>query len=424
MKRAGAIAVVVAVCAALLWQCTDTFGETEDVDTITVFGPWLGGDADAFAASVDGFSGGRGSEVRYTGSLNFQDVLRERVAAVVDAPDIAVVPQPGLIRDLVANARLVPFSDEIVDVLEDNYPPGTWDEFGGRVYSVPYRSIVKSLVWYRPEVFATNGWEVPSTLDELGLLVDDIAQADGIDPWCFGIFSGDDTGWPATDWVEDLLLRRAGPDVYDEWVEGDRGFADPAVRAAFDEFRELVLEPGRTSGGTGRVLGTSLAAIDDPLFATAPGCAMYKQASFGTIWFPDGTEIGVDGDVDFFVLPGETADEPAPLVVSGDRIVQLSDRPEVGALVTYLASPAGAREWAARGGFLSSRTNVDVDEYYQPQDRRLAEVLQEPSERRFDGSDQFTSVARDAFLEQITAWIAGAIDYTTLADTLDALRAG
>jgi alpha-glucoside transport system substrate-binding protein len=418
------IAAFVVACAVVfgLWRCTDPFDRAADEPgaAISVFGPWLGSDADAFSTSVEGFTELTGIEVRYTGSGNFSTALRERLTRGEGSPDVAIVPQPGLTSDLIAGGSLVPLGEAARAAVAEHLPDAAADAPGSEGFAVPYRTIVKSLVWYRPDVFATHGWAIPDTMEQLHALVDEIQESAEIAPWCFGIFSGDDTGWPATDWVEDLLLRRAPPEVYDEWVAGARGFDDPVIRGAFDEFEELVLAPGRTAGGLDTILGAELRAIDDPLFAGEPGCAMYKQASFGTIWFPETAVIGTD--VDFFVLPPGDPGEEAPLLRSGDVAVTFSDRPEVDDFMAYLASPDGAAEWAARGGYLSARSSVDPQTYYQPDDRRLAELILDDRDSRFDASDQFPSTIRDVFLDDITAWIAGVLSYDDLAGELDAAR--
>jgi alpha-glucoside transport system substrate-binding protein len=159
-------------------------------------------------------------------------------------------------------------------------------------------------------------------------LVEQIEDGDGtIAPWCFAMQSGTATGWAATDWVEDLVLRQAGPDVYDEWASGERRFDDPAIREALTTFDDLVIDSGRTAGGLRNILQTEVTNASAPLFADEPGCAMYKQASFAESWFPDGTTVG--DDVDFFVLPGTDADEPTALVVGGDSLVQFNDDADV-----------------------------------------------------------------------------------------------
>jgi alpha-glucoside transport system substrate-binding protein len=404
------------VSASVLASCAGSVPEP-DSGPITVFGPWVDGEADAIADVLDGFDG---AEVRYTGSSDFVADFGDRIASGVDQPDVAFIPQPALIDELIESGDLVPFSDEVVSVMAEGFADSSWGPAkDGSVYSLPYRSNVKSLVWYRPELFAANGWQVPTSIDELDELVAEIESSTDIAPWCFSISAGGETGWPATDWIEDLVLREAGPEVYDEWVSGEVRFTDRRIRRAFETFDQLVLASGRALGGQQEVLQVDVAQAGDGLFATDDACAIYKQASFATSWFPDGITIGPDGVVDFFTLPPVEADERPPLLIAGTSAVQLSDRGSVNDLISYLASPAGASAWARRGGYVSARTDVDLERYYRGVDGRFSGLLQSAPVTRFDASDQYDSALREAVLDGITSWIAGRVTLDELLTSLD-----
>jgi alpha-glucoside transport system substrate-binding protein len=281
----------------------------------------------------------------------------------------------------------------------------------------------KSLVWYRPDVFEQHGWSVPTTLDELVALVEEIeaSQADSATPmaaWCFAMASGSATGWAATDWVEDLVVHRSGTEVYDRWTAGEIAWDDPVIRDALATFDELVVTSGRTAGGLRTILQTDVTRAGEPLFGDPPGCAMYKQASFAEAWFPDGVEIG--SDVATFVFPSADASDTPPMLVGADGLVQFSDDAEVHRLMEYLVSPEGGREWARRGGYLSARTSVDVDTYHSESDRELARLLTDGRALRFDASDLMPpDIGAGLLWREITQWIAGTIDIDEFVTTID-----
>jgi len=417
MRAATAFAVVLSIAVA---ACSSGDG-SDSSRALDVFGPYRGVEADYFTSSLAKFELETGIEVRYTGSADFVGDLRARAIGGVSLPDIAIVPQPGVIDGLIADDGLVPLSDETLEAVEENYartsPPS-----GRSRYVAPFRSTVKSLIWYRPDVFAENGWTTPATLDELTMLVDDIASRDeqGPAPWCFTMFAGSATGWAATDWVEDILLRQSGPEVYDEWVSGQREFGDPDVVAAFETFADLVLADGHTAGGLPAIVEEEVTLASEPLFADEPGCAMYKQATFAADWFPDDVTIG--DDVDFFVMP--TDEGVAPLVTGGDGLVQFRADDRVDRLMQYLVSPDGAREWARRGGYVSARTSVDADRYYSDADRDFAELLLEDRISRFDASDTMPpEIGSSLFWTEITEWIRGSSTLDDFLTTMDDARA-
>jgi alpha-glucoside transport system substrate-binding protein len=411
--------------AATLAACGSSSAPSSDVDAIDVFGPYRGNEADRFAASLRGFEQATGIEVHYTGSADFVRDLRQRVESGLDAPDIAIVPQPGFVSELVERDLTVALSDATLAAIDEHY--GERAETLTRQapgYTAPYRISPKSLVWYRPDVFAQYGWEVPATFDELEALVDRIGQQDlGGDgsptaPWCFSMAAGTATGWAATDWVEDVVLRVGGPAVYDRWTAGELQWNGSEIRVALASVDELVVAAGRSAGGLRSILQVDVAEAGEPMFDDAPGCAMYKQAAFAEAWFPDDVEIGAD--VDFFVLPGRDSAVAAPMLVGADSLVQFSDDDRVVELMNYLVSPDGGREWAKLGGYLSARTSIDIETYHTDTDRRFAELLVDGRELRFDASDLMTpDIGAGLLWSEITAWVAGASSTDQFVTTID-----
>ena len=121
------------------------------------------------------------------------------------------------------------------DEYRPSYPSSRISSNGivnGAMYAVPFDASVKSLVWYSPKMFAAKGYLVPQTWDQMVALSDKIAaDPSGIKPWCAGVASGAATGWTATDWLEEVVLRQAGPDVYDQWIAHTVKFSDPQIAA-------------------------------------------------------------------------------------------------------------------------------------------------------------------------------------------------
>ena len=415
-----AVASVLAACSNPLASAPGGSGG----DAIDVFGPYRGVEADNFAASLLGFEEATGVDVTYTGSADFVSDLRQRIESGLDAPDIAVVPQPGVIAEIVGRDLAVPLADGTVAAIAEHYGERAADlTMGSEGYTAPYRVSAKSLVWYRPDVFDEYGWAVPTTLDELTGLVEEIqgtenGSATPIAPWCFSMASGTATGWAATDWVEDLVIRQAGTESYDRWTAAELAWDDPAIRTALTSFDDLVVASGRTAGGLRSILQVDVTRAGEPLFRTPAECAMYKQASFAESWFPDGVEVG--DEVDFFVLPGIEQGVVAPMLVGVDGLVQFSDDDDVHRLMEYLVTPDGAREWARRGGYLSGRTSVDVGTYYTETDQLFANLLLDGRELRLDASDVMAPEIGSGLLwREITSWTAGTTSLDEFVVTID-----
>ena len=394
-------------------------------EVVEIFGPYQGRQADLFTADLQAWAATEGIAIRYTGTGNFADDLERQVYGLSDPPDIAVVPQRGVVERLAADGRIRAMPVEVVAAAGERLAPGAVQlaEVDGELVGVPVQVNVKSLVWYRPSIFAALGLGVPDTLDELEALVA-AAAAEGISPWCLAIEAQTATGWPATDWIEDLVVRRSGPATYEQWVRGDVAFADDRIAAAFDEFATLVADR-RVAGGITAALSTSTQDGDDPLFTDPPGCVLYKQASFARGWMPDGLQFGPDGDLDAFVLPGVDADELPPLVVGADLAVAFDQGDAVDAVLEFLTTADAGRSWAAAGGYVNPRTDVDPDTYFQPSDRFAAERLLSHPTLVYDASDAMApEIGAGLFWEEITRWLSGAVPVDELAATLDAARGG
>jgi alpha-glucoside transport system substrate-binding protein len=418
-RTLGAFGVASMLCAV---GCAA--GDTNvEGETIVVFGPYRGVEADRLVDSLQEYSAKAGVVIRYTGSTDFVSDLNRRIDSA-DAPDIALVPQPGLVTQLIDDELIVPLDTETSAQLVDNYGADVRAiaNFGGLDYAVPFRRTLKSVVWFRRDVFEAEGWVLPATLDELEELSATIAGSDrAIAPWCFALSAGDATGWAATDWVEDLVLRRQGPELYDDWAAGAVEFADPAIAAAFAEFRELVLQPGRVAGGVVDVISQRVDKAWEPLLENEPGCAMYRQADFAISWMPGGTDVGPDESLDWFLLPG-VASGSTPRVIGGDEFVQFNDRLEVAGLMNFLASADAGTPWARAGGFLSAKSSISADEYPDVE-KEFVELLGSSEIQVFDASDQMPpDIGSGLLWAEITKWVGGAISYNQFAETIDTAR--
>lgn len=402
-RRAERLAVAVAALALVATSCSSPASQPE---TLSVFGTWRGEQADAFRAVLARFERDTGIHVRYTGSGTFITAVRERVEEG-DTPDVAIFPQPGLLEDLTDEGYVLPLPDDVANLAEANMLPTVAEILSSThpLEGVPFRLNVKSLVWYRPDTFADGGYAVPATWSELESLVATMAT-NGDSPWCLGIAASDATGWPATDWVEDIVLRMNGSDVYDGWVAGDVPFTDDAIGAAIAAFDDLVLAHAESGQGRRAIINTTPARAQDPMFDDPPGCMMYRQASFQSENLPSGTEIGPGGDVDLFVLPGEAAGD-TQLVVGGDVAAAMTDRPETWALLRYLASPESGEAWAEAGGYVSPHDGFDSTSYADPFDLRMDQLLETADLVRFDGSDRmYAPVGTNSFFDAMTLFVA------------------
>jgi len=332
-------------------------------------------------------------------------------------PDIAFFPQPGLLERFARAGKLKPASAKVKELASRNWSPDwlKYSTIDGTFYGAPLGSSVKSFVWYSPKMFDEKGYRVPQTWDELIELSDRIAD-DGIKPWCAGIESGEATGWPATDWIEDVLLREIGPDDYDRWVSHELAFNDPKVVAAVDKAGGILKNDRYVNGGYGPVSSIASTAFQEggtPI--TAGKCALHRQASFYANFWPDGTKVAEDGDVFAFYLPGNDTSS-RPVLGAGEFVAGFADRPEVQAVQAYLATADYANARMKLGTYVSANKGVDLANAQNPIDRLSMEMLRDPSTVfRFDGSDLMpAAVGAGTFWKGMTDWINGKDTRSTL----------
>ncbi|MEB3884243.1 ABC transporter substrate-binding protein [Lyngbya sp. CCY1209] len=388
------------------------------VPTLTLLGAMTGEQQRKLELALEPFVEETGIRVIYQGTHAFTTLLPVRYEAG-KLPDIAIFPQPGLMADYAGRGQLVPL-DKIIDraQLAAAYPPN-WLELGGvngKIYGIWYRASVKSLVWYDPQAFRDAGYTVPATWDELQQLSRQIID-DGNVPWCLGMESGDATGWVGTDWIEDIILRTSGPEIYDRWVKHDIPFTHPAVRDAFETFGNIALDPKSVVGGTLGVLAIPFDRSPDGLFTDPPQCYLHRQASFISNYFPEGVVLGEDADI--FPLPPIDEEFGLPILVGGDVVSMFRDTPEARKLMRYLASPTPHQIWAELGGYLSPHQGVSPDTYPDEVTRKQAEILSEADAIRFDASDMMPGVVgTGTFWNGITDYVEGE-DLDTVLEQID-----
>ena len=406
------------------WDSYTAFADKYDLSgqTVEITGAWTGNEKEQVDAVFDYFEAATGATVNYSGSDSFeQDIVISAQSG--SAPNLAAFPQPGLAADMASRGFLTPMPDGAAEWVASNFAAGqSWVDLGtypdadgnSQFYGLFYRADVKSLVWYSPVAFDEAGYDIPETMEELKELTDLIVE-DGGTPWCIGLGSGAATGWPATDWVEEMLLRTQPPSVYDQWVTNELKFDDPAIIAAMDEFGYFARNDDYVDGGTEAVANTDFRDSPAGLFSIPPKCYMHRQASFIPNFFPEGTEAGED--VDFFYFPAYASKDLGKPVLGAGALFAITNPSEAtNAMIEFLQAPISHELWMAQGGFLTPHSGVNPAVYASDTLRAQGEILQNATTFRFDGSDLMPGeIGAGAF------W-TGMVDYVTGASAEDVAK--
>jgi alpha-glucoside transport system substrate-binding protein len=373
---------------------TTTTGAAGLGGTVSVFGAPTGDEGAAIQQIIDEHINAEADYVaEYEGSDSFEEQMLIRIQGG-NPDDIALYPQPGSLVEQAQQGTLIALEDLGFDIAELEATFGSYllslGEVDGKHYGLPTNTNLKSLIWYNKPAFEAAGYQIPATWDELMALAQQVVDDGTAEAaFCVGFGSDAATGWPGTDWIEDIMLRTAGPDVYDQWVNNEVGFTSPEVRRAFEVLGEAIFPEGFVLGGAENIPSIDFRDAPDPMFNDPPGCMFHRQASFITTFFPEGVEADVDYGV--FAFPDIDEGKKGGLG-AGELAAVFSDRPEVRDFLQRFISDEVqcAQGSILGGGRISPNLNVGSDCYANPILATSAQAIVDALAGegfRFDASD-------------------------------------
>jgi alpha-glucoside transport system substrate-binding protein len=398
-----------------------TEGEGEPV---RVMASWGGDEAAGFFEVLQAFTEATNIPIQYEGQRELSVVLPTRVAGG-NPPDVAMVPRPGVVSSLVADGVLIPLDDILGEALTQNYSQAFIDlgTFDGQFYGLSGKANSKSTFWYKPASFEEQGFAVPETWDELIAIVDGYVAA-GETPLSIG---GQDA-WTLTDWFENIYIRVAGPEMYQQlFVTHEVAWTDPTVVEAMEHFQAVIAPTDeKLAGGAAGAVSTGFIDAFDQMLADE--VAMHYEggfmSSFASQNFPD-LEPGTD--YDWFPFPEINSEFGLPVVGGGDMAVLFSDDERAAELIRFLAGPEANEIWATaeRGAVLSPNLGVPLDVYGGGLNQKEAEQFLNAEIYVFDGSDLAPpEVGGDAMFSGLQGFIDNPDDIEGTLQFIEDVAAG
>ena len=374
-------------------------GASLEGEEVTITGALIGEDQEGFRANFESFTEETGIVVTYQGSDNFEQEIQIQMESG-DTPDFALWPQPGAVVDAAQRGMLTSLADLDIDLdaYKTNFSSylvglGTVDDV---IYGGANAANLKSIVWYQPAEFEARGYAVPETWDAMIALADQIV-ADGMNPFCFGMYSNGASGWLATDWMEDIMLRTGnGTTSYDQWVTNELKFEDPIVKNAASLLSQIMHTENYVVGGTDAIVSTYFGNAQDPMFSKDangnPGCFMHRQASFIPSFWPEAAQAGVGVETTVFPFPVIDESLPKAALGAGDMWGAFNDRDATKAVAEYMLSENFHAAAAAmpNNARLSAHTGFDTSQYSKDINRILGDIIADALAAdafRFDASD-------------------------------------
>jgi len=400
-------------------------GEADGV--VTIYGTIIDSEAELMEESWKDWEEENNIDIQYEGSQEFEAQIAVR-AAGGNAPDLAITPQPGLVSDLAKQGYLQPAPEGVADNVK-KYWSEDWANYATTddvLYGAPLMANLKGWIWYSPEKFAEWGVDVPETWDDLLTLTKTIKDTTGKAPWCAGFGSDAATGWPGTDWIEDLMIRQAGPETYDKWISHEIPFTDQSVVDAFDSVGEILINPDYVNAGYGDVKTINATPFGDVARVMGSGeCALTHQASFFDGFLQDpkngNVTVGPDADIWAFMTPPVEAGKGLSVTGGGEIVAAFSNDADTIKVQEYLSSPEWANSRVKLGGVISANNGLDPASASSPILQESIKILQDPETTfRFDASDLMPSVVgAGSFWKGMIDWVNG----TSTSDVLSTIDA-
>ena len=400
-------------------------GSPDGDKVVTILGAFGGDEQKNFLASLADFEKSSGIKIEYTADQDFTTTVKQKVNSG-DSPDIALFPQPGGLLEFAAQGKVNPIDTYLdYDKLDSTLLPGLLAaaRYKGRVYGAPMRNAVKSLIWYPKKAYEADGFSTkPTSWQDLTVNIAGKIKAAGIAPWCMGWESAQATGWVGTDWIEELVLKMYGPDVYADWIYHRIPFNDPKIVKAFDEFAKISKTDGQVLGGTKGILSTPFANAMTPAFKSPPQCMLMKQGNFAVSFFPPEIAKNLDTEVGIFLAPPFEGGYKGNALLGGGDIAALFNGNDADSkkVMEFLTSDKFGAPWAKAGGWLSPHKTFDMANYPDKMTKQIATLANDADTIVFDGSDVMPkAVGSGTFWTEIVKWQNGQSSQQT-ADNIEA----
>ena len=389
------------VVIALVMAACGNATSSNNGKTVTIIGTWTDAEQASFLAMVKPWETDTGNTVKYQGTRSINDILAAGIPTGV-LPDLAGLPGPGQMAEYAKAGALQPL-DDVLDV--STYTSETsaglvaLGKAQGHTYGVFIKAALKGVIFYNPKLHDYSSG-APTTWDDL-VSMGAANQGDAKALWCLGIESGDASGWPSTDWIENILLRQSGPDVYNDWAAGKVKWTDPKIKAAFDLYMDVVKN---SYGGGTNAVATKFDLAGDPLFATPPGCEFFQQGSFmsGLGQF---AKLKAGTDFNAFQFPAINPAFSTAVEGAGDLFGMFHATDAAKSLMKYLVTAKAQDIWVKRGGALSA--NKNAADYPDAFSKNAGAAIANAKQFVFDASDTMPSAMNAAFWSHMVSLTSG-----------------
>lgn len=414
IQRAVALGLSASAATSILAACGNNNGGSSSVSSVNLLTTWGSTELDSFNAVVAPFKQQSGITVKVDATRDLDAILTTRIRGN-NPPDLAILPNPAKMQQLASQNKLVAL-DSLVDMskLQSDYAK-TWLDLGssnGKLYAIFYKAANKGTVWYSPKTFQSAGYTIPKTFDDMVSLSSRIAGS-GKFPWSMGVSSGAASGWPATDWIAEILLNQSGPDVYDQWVAHKIPWTDSKIKSAFQEFGRIAFGKHFINGAPQSILATDPQPASYLPFQSPPAAYMYYLGDFAAGFITSQFKSIQPGTgFDFFAFPTINPQFQGGVTIGADLVVAMKNNNGVRDLVRYLATAPAQEIWVKRGGFTAVNKSVPLSAYPDKVAQASAQQLVSATAGKYGAGDIMPPAMQQAWWKGMLAYIGnqGSLD--------------
>ncbi len=420
LQRATALGLSLSFAGSILAACGPSSSNSNPT-SVDVLNVWTGEEQDSFKAVVAPFTQKTGITVKIEATRDLNATLTARIQGR-NPPDIAILPNPGKMQQLAAQGNLVSLDNFLdTNTIQQQYSKGWIDlgSYNGKLYALFYKAANKGTIWYSPKQFQANGWQIPTTWDQLIALSNQIANS-GKYPWAMGVSSGSASGWPGADWIDQIFLNLNGPDLYDKWVAHQIPWTDPSVKSAFQYFGQIVNGKHYINGAPQSILATGFQDASYLPFGSPPRAYMYYLGDFTEGFITSQFKSAVAGtDFNFFPFPVINQQYANALTGGADVVTALTNNSAVKQLIQYMATPDAQAIWVKRGGFTATNNQVPTSDYPDAVSGASAKALASAPIFRFGADDLMPSQVEDAFWKGVLTYIGNPTQLDSVLTTIE-----
>ncbi|HLI06434.1 MAG TPA: extracellular solute-binding protein [Ktedonobacteraceae bacterium] len=428
MQRAVAVGLSTSAAVSLLEACggTSTSGVSssatpatvKSIDMLVVISGSELADLNEVNAA---FTQKTGIKVNVESTRDLPTVLNTRVRGN-NPPDVSAIPDLPSIKTYASEGKLLRL-DTFMDMntVRANYS-STWLDLvtvNGGIYAVPFLANTKGTIWYSPKQFSANGWSVPKTWNDMITLSNQIA-AKGLYPWSLGVESGAASGWPASDWIDQIYFTLNGPAMSAKWVNHQIPWTDSSVKNAFTYFGQIIQGKHYINGAPQSILATNFQPASYLPFDSPPKAYMYYLGDF-TEGFITAQFPGLKAGTDFNFFPWPTINPAYAGAITGtaDIYFAMKDNNGTRQYMEFLTTAEAQEIWVKKGGKSAVNKSVPTSAYPDPVAAATAAQLQSATAFTFSQDDSMPTAMENAYWKATLSYIQNPSSLDSILSSLE-----